>query len=212
MNTPTKPNPTRTDPLLRPGVFIHPNTPSSGKGKGNGNGNGKTPKRETTGGSDQKSGSSLDVTNDSNRPDWLPSGWKFKEYLRTAGASAGTRDKYFIDPVTNRRFRSRKEVFRFLEDGTTPSQKKKTADSDANNSLNLATVKRKKPDPKAKISIDNFKFDDVPQKVTWVLTDVYEGTWSAKTNVVDKVPESSQQEWYSAFRYLTLKNSGCGMF
>ncbi|KAK9755228.1 hypothetical protein RND81_01G011200 [Saponaria officinalis] len=207
MEHPKKSNPVQPDPLLKPGAFIDPNPPSNGNGNGNGN---VKSKRE---GSDQKTGSSVDVTNEANRPDWVPSGWKFKEYLRTSGASAGTRDKYFIDPVTNRRFRSKKEVFRYLENGMTPNQKRKPADnSDAHTLMKTDTPKRKKPEPKAKLSIENFKFDEVPEKVTWKLTDVYLGTWSPQTNAIDNVPESSKQEWHSAFRYLTLKNSGCGMF
>eukprot|EP01018_Ginkgo_biloba_P029076 Gb_15548 [translate_table: standard] len=50
-------------------------------------------------------------------PDWLPKGWITEVRTREGGSSAGNKDKYFFDPVSKRRFRSRKEVFSFLETG-----------------------------------------------------------------------------------------------
>ncbi|XP_011624097.1 uncharacterized protein LOC18436098 isoform X2 [Amborella trichopoda] len=50
-------------------------------------------------------------------PDWLPAGWITEIKVRANGLTAGTKDKYFYDPVSKRKFRSKKEVFSFLETG-----------------------------------------------------------------------------------------------
>lgn len=50
-------------------------------------------------------------------PDWLPKGWLTEMKTRCNGHSAGSRDKYYFDPVSKRRFRSQKEVYSFLETG-----------------------------------------------------------------------------------------------
>lgn len=50
-------------------------------------------------------------------PDWLPEGWVTELKTRGSGNSAGSKDKYFVDPVSNRRFRSRKEVVAYIERG-----------------------------------------------------------------------------------------------
>lgn len=71
-----------------------------------------------------------------------------------------------------------------------------------------ATPKRKKSEPKVKVSLKNFNFDDIPAKVKWVLTDIYEGSWRPLTNGVDRVPESAKQEWTAAYTYLTIQNGG----
>ncbi|XP_074267933.1 methyl-CpG-binding domain-containing protein 5-like [Silene latifolia] len=214
------------DPLLNPGAFINPNpvgrTPvSNGHGKPKGRPKGE-PKGEPRGekGSNPRQ-TSVEVTDEKNRPDWLPPGWGFRETLRTSSASAGTRDKYFICPTTNSRFRSKKEVFRYLETGVTPIQKRKAGTSDADNMSgpNSAAPKQKKtetkpkptPKPKTIISIENFKFDDIPEKVKWELTDVYAATWIAKIDDANPVLEPTKQEWSAAFKYLSLK-SGDAIF
>lgn len=50
-------------------------------------------------------------------PDWLPAGWITEVKTRMAGSTAGTTDKYYKDPVTGRRFRSKNEVLNFLQTG-----------------------------------------------------------------------------------------------
>ncbi|KAH9627525.1 hypothetical protein KSS87_016239 [Heliosperma pusillum] len=219
MDDPNNFDPVQTDPLLQAGAFIDPTPTETPTSNGNGTKKQKTDAVETSPQpSDQKSGSSsasagpVDVTDPANRPDWLPSEWLFRETLRTSGASAGSKDKYFIDPATNRRFRSKKEVFQYLETGTTPKQKRKNADSDAENTQVALQVtetpnKRKKSEAKAKVSMKNFNFDEVPDKVKWDLIDVFEGTWRPLINGVERVPESSKQEWTAAFTYLTLQNA-----
>ncbi|KAI5059107.1 hypothetical protein GOP47_0025426 [Adiantum capillus-veneris] len=50
-------------------------------------------------------------------PDWLPEGWVTELKTRGSGNSAGSKDKYYVDPISHRRFRSRKEVIAYLERG-----------------------------------------------------------------------------------------------
>ncbi|KAI5078311.1 hypothetical protein GOP47_0005982 [Adiantum capillus-veneris] len=59
-------------------------------------------------------------------PDWLPKGWITELKTRSTGGSAGSRDKYYFDPVSNRRCRSQKEVFSLLETGKLGRYKRKT--------------------------------------------------------------------------------------
>ncbi|KAL9247661.1 hypothetical protein vseg_021069 [Gypsophila vaccaria] len=205
MDDPNTPDPVQPDPLLKAGAFIDPTPASNGT---------CTPKIKPDAlaapqPSDQKPASSgpVVVTDQANRPDWLPSDWAFKETLRTSGASAGTRDKYFIHPAGHR-FRSKKEVMNFIETGITP-KKRKNADSDATDNtprLESGTPKRKKNEVKAKVSMTNFNFDDVPEMVKWEMTGAYEGTWRPLINGVDRVPESSKQDWTAAFTYLSIQN------
>ncbi|KMT05243.1 hypothetical protein BVRB_7g173840 [Beta vulgaris subsp. vulgaris] len=232
-------DPIQPDPLLKPGAFIDPNPSSNGKksSKRKSTSTVDSAALDTSQPSDQKNGvtsngkkssstvdpdsASVDASQPSDqkgeipatpRPDWLPSGWTFVERVRASGASAGSRDKYYVDPVTQRRFRSKKEVLYFIETGM---MKKKKNDSDADatpGTDSAATPKRKKFETKAKDSLKNFNFDDVPAKVKWELTDIYEGTWRPLSNGVDRVPESSKQEWSAAFTYLTLQNAGRATF
>lgn len=50
-------------------------------------------------------------------PDWLPAGWITELKTRMAGSTAGTTDKYYKEPSTGRRFRSKNEVLSFLQTG-----------------------------------------------------------------------------------------------
>ncbi|MCO5582454.1 hypothetical protein L7F22_036350 [Adiantum nelumboides] len=54
-------------------------------------------------------------------PDWLPEGWVTELKTRGSGNSAGSKDKYYVDPVSHRRFRSRKEVIAYLDRGSLKS-------------------------------------------------------------------------------------------
>ncbi|MCO5601147.1 hypothetical protein L7F22_055266 [Adiantum nelumboides] len=58
-------------------------------------------------------------------PDWLPKGWITELKTRSTGGSAGSKDKYYFDPVSNRRCRSQKEVFSLLETGKLGRYKRK---------------------------------------------------------------------------------------
>ncbi|KAJ8630514.1 hypothetical protein MRB53_023837 [Persea americana] len=61
----------------------------------------------------------------SRRPDWLPEGWEMDVRLRKDGATAGIRDRYYHEPRSGRRFRSRKEVEKFIQTGEVPRYKPK---------------------------------------------------------------------------------------
>ncbi|XXG54609.1 hypothetical protein AAC387_Pa03g2446 [Persea americana] len=54
-------------------------------------------------------------TEESQRPDWLPEGWTSRVEVRRNGASAGAKDRYYFAPGSGRRFRSKKEVEKFIE-------------------------------------------------------------------------------------------------
>lgn len=100
-------------------------------------------------------------------PDWLPKGWVTELRIRETGASAGTTDKYFFDPVSDHRFRSKKDVFKFVETGY----------------IRGLSSKRKNEDPDGKTSAENKSSNTAgvhaskrPTKVRWVLNSS-EGSW-----------------------------------
>lgn len=102
-------------------------------------------------------------------PDWLPRGWFTELKTRGGGSSAGTKDKYYYDPVTQRRFRSKVEVLNYLETGMIGRYKPKIKSD--------GQVGRKRKTSAAfyqyAASFDNsFR----PTKVRWVLNDT-DGTW-----------------------------------
>ncbi|XXG85311.1 hypothetical protein AAC387_Pa11g0413 [Persea americana] len=49
-----------------------------------------------------------------DRPEWLPEGWKVEIKTRKGGWTAGRKDKYYIDPMTGCKLRSKEEVIRYL--------------------------------------------------------------------------------------------------
>lgn len=55
-------------------------------------------------------------------PDWLPANWTVESRKRSRGASAGVVDKYYVDP-SGRKFRSKKDVYHFLETGSIRKKK-----------------------------------------------------------------------------------------
>lgn len=102
-------------------------------------------------------------------PDWLPKGWFTELKTRGGGSSAGTKDKYYYDPVTQRRFRSKVEVLSYLETGMIGRYRPKVKSD--------GQVGRKRKTSAAfyqyAASFDNsFR----PTKVRWVLNDT-DGTW-----------------------------------
>ncbi|KAF3330117.1 methyl-CpG-binding domain-containing protein 5-like protein [Carex littledalei] len=54
------------------------------------------------------------VSSEFKRPDWLPEGWTIIERVREGGKTAGSKDKYYIEPGTGKKFRSQVEVRRHL--------------------------------------------------------------------------------------------------
>ncbi|XP_031487041.1 methyl-CpG-binding domain-containing protein 5-like isoform X1 [Nymphaea colorata] len=128
-----------------------------------------------------------------NRPEWLPAGWTTGIKVRTSGATAGARDKYFYDPVSNRRFRSKKEVLSFLQTGKLGRYKPKVRkESDAHSTHSTdkdlpagLNSKRKK-----------FDFFSRPAKVRWVL-DGPNGSWTPFIGD-EELSESTKRAWMDA--------------
>ncbi|KAG8387462.1 hypothetical protein BUALT_Bualt02G0023800 [Buddleja alternifolia] len=99
--------------------------------------------------------------NAEERPTWLPENWSFYVKVRASGASAGTTDRYYVEPSGQRRFRSKNEVLRFIETGTKPKKRKSVSETDAQVSKNYSflepsgnsvTPKQKKSGAKSKKS------------------------------------------------------------
>ncbi|KAF5751443.1 Methyl-CpG-binding domain-containing protein 6 [Tripterygium wilfordii] len=134
---------------------------------------------------------------------WLPQGWRVEDRMRNSGATAGTVDKYYFDPVSGFKFRSKKEVFEFLETGTTRKKRKamENPDADMNTSGGSGKRKSKKSDSKAL----NFDYSNVPEKVEWVLTDSLQDSWSPCIGDV-KVSEPSKRDWMAAFTFQSTKS------
>ncbi|MCO5610932.1 hypothetical protein L7F22_065177 [Adiantum nelumboides] len=63
------------------------------------------------------SGSNIACRYITESPAWLPPGWITEVQTRQSGTTAGTRDKYYKDLVSGRRFRSKNEVIYYLQTG-----------------------------------------------------------------------------------------------
>ncbi|XP_057954150.1 methyl-CpG-binding domain-containing protein 5 [Malania oleifera] len=150
----------------------------------------------------------------SETPSWLPPGWTVEDRVRSSGATAGLVDKYYVDPVSGYRFRSKKEVFYFLENGTKRKKKlKEGPDVDTPSQDTPSTHKKKgsgSKGKKRKVAL-NFDFANVPAKVRWVLGDASEGSWTPFIGDADeRVPESSKLEWAAAFESVASKGRSDG--
>ncbi|KAI5321990.1 PREDICTED: methyl-CpG-binding domain-containing [Prunus dulcis] len=136
---------------------------------------------------------------------WLPQGWSVEERVRASGATAGSTDRYYVDPVSGRRFRSKVEVLYFLETGTI--KRKKTTENASGDKTSVegsGSHKQKKSSTKPKSSALNFDFVNVPENVVWVLTDSSAGSWTPFIGNRE-VPESTTQEWAAAFTSATSR-------
>ncbi|XP_077214485.1 methyl-CpG-binding domain-containing protein 5-like [Tasmannia lanceolata] len=133
----------------------------------------------------------------SEGPDWLPAGWTMKEKIRTSGK----KDKLYVDPVSNRRFSSKKKVLDFLkiEAVQSPGPKPKAEESMDGHTSSGSSRLHCSP------STMEFDYDDVPEKVTWVLTDPAQGSWTPFLSE-GKVSESTKKEWEVAF-----ERRSCGL-
>nr|7FEO_A Chain A, Methyl-CpG-binding domain-containing protein 5 [Arabidopsis thaliana]7FEO_B Chain B, Methyl-CpG-binding domain-containing protein 5 [Arabidopsis thaliana] len=60
---------------------------------------------------------------------WLPPDWRTEIRVRTSGTKAGTVDKFYYEPITGRKFRSKNEVLYYLEHGTPKKKSVKTAEN-----------------------------------------------------------------------------------
>ncbi|CAN6692692.1 unnamed protein product [Malus baccata var. baccata] len=200
------------DPLLRSGSFIDATTTTTS--------NGRTPNqtkkphkapqqpnRSDPGtGPDSTEGGAGRVKRKAftdSMESWLPQGWSVQEKVRSSGATAGSTDRYYIDPVSGRRFRSKIEVLRFLETGTAKKAKTENASVDKT-SVEGSGSQKKKSSTKPKTSALNFDYNNVPEKVEWVLTATSGESW---TPFIDnkKVPESTSKEWAAAFALVPSK-------
>ncbi|KAL4188846.1 hypothetical protein AMTRI_Chr08g204080 [Amborella trichopoda] len=147
-------------------------------------------------------------------PDWLPAGWITEIKVRANGLTAGTKDKYFYDPVSKRKFRSKKEVFSFLETGKLgrykPKPKSDGAEAQSSeketNPPSSSKVQRNKLGSSSPKKKGKFDFVNRPSSVKWVLE--AEGQWLAFIDG-QELPESSKKAWVSA---LGLNASGVDAF
>ncbi|RWR85222.1 methyl-CpG-binding domain-containing protein 5 isoform X3 [Cinnamomum micranthum f. kanehirae] len=86
----------------------------------------------------------------SRRPDWLPEGWEMDVRLRKDGATAGIRDRYYHEPRSGRRFRSRKEVEKFIQTGEVPRYKPKPKIEESN--IENISSQNSEPTPSSNIA------------------------------------------------------------
>ncbi|XAR60170.1 hypothetical protein NMG60_11033428 [Bertholletia excelsa] len=134
------------------------------------------------------------------RPKWLPDDWRMEFRVRSSGVTAGSVDRYYVEPVSGSRFRSKNEVEYFLQTGS-KRKKKPSSDADSNASGESPGGRRqKKSASKSKSTPSlNFDFNNVAEKVHWVLTDATRDEW---TPFVDEkmVTKSTRQDWNAAFQ------------
>ncbi|GMI81782.1 methyl-CPG-binding domain 6 [Hibiscus trionum] len=200
-------------PLLKPGAFIDANdqnqSPEPPESR-----NGSTP----NGAKSETPAQGSDISSSSAEPKgkrrvvppetWLPAGWLIEDRVRSSGATAGLVDKYYVDPSSGRKFRSKKEVLHYLETGMPPPKKKKGAETSGSEDVgtgNSGGNKKKKPDKKPKPL--NFDFINVPRKVDWLLTNASEDRWTPFLGD-DQVAKPTRQDWAAAFASLIASKNG----
>ncbi|KAE8656812.1 Detected protein of confused Function [Hibiscus syriacus] len=216
MSTPVQPSTTDlpSDPLLRPGAFIDANAQNQSAESSETPPNGSTP----NGAQSETPVQGLDISPSSAESKgkrrlvptetWLPTGWLIEDRVRSSGATAGLVDKYYVDPFSGRKFRSKKEVLYYLETGMPPPKKKKgteTSGSEDAGRGNSGGKKQKKPDKKSKPL--NFDFVNMPQKVDWLLTNASEDFWIPFFGD-GQVAEPTRQDWDAAFVFVTSRKTG----
>ncbi|KDP34493.1 hypothetical protein JCGZ_11043 [Jatropha curcas] len=199
---------TITDPLLQNGSYIDPsnNLPTSGQTtiKPNKDNQQAAPQSSSSANGVEaetpvKSRRKVPVTmapGSAESASWLPPGWLVEDRVRTSGATAGTVDKYYIEPTTGRKFRSKREVQYYLETGTLKKRKKgaESSEADVNPPENSGSQNNKKAAKNAKGSIMKFDYLNVPDKIEWALTVANEDAWTPFTGG-SKVPEYERQSW-----------------
>ncbi|KAK6926973.1 Methyl-CpG DNA binding [Dillenia turbinata] len=132
-----------------------------------------------------------------NTLDWLPDDWLVDYKVRQSGASAGQIDRYYIEPRSGCRFRSKNEVLLFLKTGTklTPNKYSKIG---ATSFANCDGYKKERLN-----SGERSKIANVPAKVTWILSGPPEGSWMPFLGG-EKVPALDLQDWAAKFVSATL--------
>ncbi|KAJ8648868.1 hypothetical protein MRB53_001891 [Persea americana] len=116
------------------------------------------------------------------KPKWLPEDWEMEVRTRRSGKSAGMKDRYYYDPKSHRRFRSKREVQNFLQTETIRRYSYRTRASSA-----------KQP------STVSFDPKNYPTKVSWVLTSFAEQLWTPHVNN-EALPKSTWDSWAGAMK------------
>ncbi|CAN8254966.1 unnamed protein product [Cochlearia groenlandica] len=143
---------------------------------------------------------------------WLPPDWTAQEKIRTSGTKAGSVDKFYYEPVTGRKFRSKNEVLYYLEHGTPKKKGAKKAENgdtqQSEHSEGRGSNKREtRPDVKAKeppLKPLEFDFLNVPEKVVWTEATGSQESWLPFIGDY-KIQESVSQDWDRAFTLITAK-------
>ncbi|KAK8344931.1 hypothetical protein V6Z11_A07G113600 [Gossypium hirsutum] len=115
----------------------------------------------------------------------LPTGWLIKDRVRSTDARPGLVDKYYVDPSSGRKFRSKKKVLYYLETGTPQSKRKKGTETP--------------------VGPSNFIFVNVPEKVDWLFSsNASADSWTPFLGDDQvQVAESTTQDWSATFTSLT---------
>ncbi|CDY59223.1 BnaCnng34510D [Brassica napus] len=204
------------DPLLSTGSFISSPTPAADGALGS---SATQPPvqggSEAIGMSDQVNPSPANSESKSRKRSapldnsWLPPGWRVEDKVRASGATAGSVDKYYLEPITGRKFRSRTEVLYYLEHGTTPKKGSKKAKNTGSSSDHLEGKGRNKSSRKAKeppaLPPLKFDFENAPEKVSWCMGNAGEEAWTPFVGD-GKVQDSVRRDWCTAFTVITTKN------
>ncbi|KAJ8624001.1 hypothetical protein MRB53_032531 [Persea americana] len=117
------------------------------------------------------------------RPEWLPEGWTMEARERTSMKWKGVRDRYYYDPVNHQRFRSKKEVERFLKMETVKKYETKSLEVEPTTDNLQSTLRLDLKNP--------------PTMVSWVLSNFAEGVWTPYINS-EEVSESTRNSWVTA--------------
>ncbi|XP_017230488.1 methyl-CpG-binding domain-containing protein 5-like [Daucus carota subsp. sativus] len=117
--------------------------------------------------------------------------------LLSGCSGAGATDRYYVEPTTGARFRSKVEVERYLETG---SKNKLPSDTNATpsgtlNKNNEKSGTKKTGTKRKKEAVWSFDFKNPPEEVTWSLVD---GMWKPSIGG-EQVQESTAQEWAATF-------------
>ncbi|XP_017232256.1 methyl-CpG-binding domain-containing protein 5 isoform X2 [Daucus carota subsp. sativus] len=143
---------------------------------------------------------------DGEASDGVPPDWQVITRTRSNGQTKGTVDRYYIDPKTGQRFRSKAEVIRYLETGSkskpqsganaTPSETSgKQKEKSRGKQKEKSSSKKTGTGKKEKQTGWNFDFENPPEETTWSLVD---GTWKPSIGG-DPVPEETVQQWAETF-------------
>ncbi|KFK27470.1 hypothetical protein AALP_AA8G387500 [Arabis alpina] len=196
------------DPLLSSGSFISSNTtPGANQGPFQG--------VRMSNGTDQVHPSPINwarqaESNSRKRAapgdSWLPPGWRIEDKVRTSGATAGIRDRYYYSPGGHK-FRSKTEVLHYLEHGTVKKGTRKAVKTNFHSDKfeGQGSPKVSKKVKEAPVPF-NFDFESPPEKVSWAMTKAGEEAWAPFIGD-DKVQDSVRRDWINAFKVITFQNA-----